>query len=104
MLQVFTIEELCPIKDGYTVSRDTKLGEITKVTLFSLGKDTSISQERYDRMTVYFGASGKGNILLGNEPQKITVATKYNSDCSGKHFVWYGDRFRYGLHRNHIRK
>ena len=73
MLQVFTIEELCPIKDGYTVSRDTKLGEITKVTLFSLGKDTSISQERYDRMTVYFGASGKGNILLGNEPQKLLL-------------------------------
>ena len=52
MESVFTIEQLRPIRDGFTISRDTKLGNTTKVTPFSLGKDTSISQESYDRMTM----------------------------------------------------
>ena len=38
MNNVFTIEQLRPIRDGFTISRDTRLGDITKVTLFSLGK------------------------------------------------------------------
>ena len=69
MESVFTIEQLRPIRDGFTISRDTKLGNTTKVTLFSLGKDTSISQESYDRMTMYIGAAGQGTILIGEEKQ-----------------------------------
>ena len=40
---VFSIEKLRPIREGMTISRDSKLGDLTKVTYFSLGKDTSIS-------------------------------------------------------------
>lgn len=47
-MTVFTIEQLRPIKDGMTISRDAKMGQETTVTFFSLGNDTSISQERYD--------------------------------------------------------
>ena len=46
----FSIEELRPIRNGMTISRDSRLGNSTKVTYFSMGKDTSISQESYDRM------------------------------------------------------
>lgn len=73
MNKVFTLEELRPIRDGFTISRDTKLGTATKVTLFSLGKDTSISQETYDNITMYIGALGKGNILIGNKPKKLLL-------------------------------
>lgn len=38
MESVFTIEQLRPIRDGFTISRDTKLGNTTKVTPFSLGR------------------------------------------------------------------
>ena len=48
MTGTFTVEQLRPIKDGMTISRDAKMGQTTAVTFFSLGKDTSISQERYD--------------------------------------------------------
>ncbi len=70
--QVFTIEQLRPIRSGMTVSRDSKLGEVNKVTYFSMGEDTSISQESYDRMTMYIGAAGKGEFVLGAE-RKLAV-------------------------------
>ncbi len=73
MNNVFTIEQLRPIRDGFTISRDTRLGDITKVTLFSLGKKTSISQESYDRMTMYIGAAGKGNIVIGENAEKLEL-------------------------------
>ena len=57
MNEVFTIENMRPIRDGMTVSRDSMLGTVNKVTFFSMGSDTSISQESYDRMTMYIGAS-----------------------------------------------
>jgi hypothetical protein len=38
MDRVFTIEQLRPIKDGMTISRDAKMGTATSVTFFSLGK------------------------------------------------------------------
>lgn len=71
MAHVFTIEEIRPIRDGFTISRDSKLGKITKVTHFSLGKGTSITQESYDHITMYIGASGSGDFLIGKD------ATKY---------------------------
>ena len=73
MDKVFTIEQIRPIRDGFTISRDSKLGHITKVTHFSLGKDTSISQESYDHITMYIGAAGKGNIIIGEEARKLEL-------------------------------
>ena len=68
--QVFKIEDLRPIRSGMTVSRDSKLGITNKVTYFSMGDDTSISQESYDRMTMYIGAAGCGEFIIG-ENQSI---------------------------------
>lgn len=73
MNQVFTIEQLRPLRDGFTISRDTRLGTTTKVTLFSLGKDTSISQESYDQMTMYIGAAGKGHIIIGEDAKYLEL-------------------------------
>lgn len=49
MDRVFTIEQLRPIKNSMTISRDAKMGTTTGITFFSLGKDTSISQECYEQ-------------------------------------------------------
>lgn len=38
-----------------------------------MGKDTSISQESYDRMTMYIGASGWGEFIIGEEPEIIKL-------------------------------
>ena len=56
-----------------TISRDSRLGNSTKVTYFSMGKDTSISQESYDRMTMYIVASGWGEFIIGEEPKTIKL-------------------------------
>ena len=69
----FSIEELRPIRNGMTISRDSRLGNSTKVTYFSMGKDTSISQESYDRMTMYIGAFGWGEFIIGEEPKTIKL-------------------------------
>ena len=69
----FSIEELRPTRNGMTISRDSKLGNSTKVTYFSMGKDTSISQESYDRMTMYIGAFGWGEFIIGEEPKTIKL-------------------------------
>lgn len=73
MNHVFTIENMRPIRDGMTISRDSMLGSVNKVTFFSMGKDTSISQESYDRMTMYIGAAGTGEFLLGTKPDTVTL-------------------------------
>lgn len=69
----FSIEKLRPIRNGMTISRDSRLGNSTKVTYFSMGKDTSISQESYDRMTMYIVASGWGEFIIGEEPKTIKL-------------------------------
>lgn len=69
--QIFTIEDLRPIRDGMTVSRDSKLGNVNKITYFSMGKDTSISQESYDRMTMYIGAAGQGTFIIGENQKEV---------------------------------
>ena len=38
-----------------------------------MGKDTSISQESYDRMTMYIGAFGWGEFIIGEEPKTIKL-------------------------------
>ncbi len=73
MNQVFTIENMRPIRTGMTVSRDSKLGTANKVTYFSMGEDTSISQESYDRMTMYIGAAGRGTFVLGDEQKEVSM-------------------------------
>lgn len=74
MNEIFSIEELRPMRDGFTISRNSKLGVSTKVTYFSLGKDTSISQESYDHLTMYIGAAGSGNITVGEKPERFPLS------------------------------
>ncbi len=71
MNPVFTIENMRPIRNGMTVSRDSRLGTVNKITYFSMGAGTSISQESYDRMTMYITAAGSGTFLLGEEPKNV---------------------------------
>ena len=74
MTGTFTVEQLRPIKDGMTISRDAKMGQTTAVTFFSLGKDTSISQERYDVTSIYIGAKGTADFLIGDQAKKEPVS------------------------------
>ncbi len=70
MNEVFTVEQLRPMKDGMTISRDARLGSENGVTFFSLGKDTSISQECYDSTALYIGAGGEATFLLGPDARQ----------------------------------
>lgn len=38
-----------------------------------MGEDTSISQESYDRMTMYIGAAGCGTFVLGDEQKEVSM-------------------------------
>lgn len=78
MTGTFTVEQLRPIKDGMTISRDAKMGQTTAVTFFSLGKDTSISQERYDVTSIYIGAKVTADFLIGDQAKKEPVS---GGDC-----------------------
>lgn len=73
MDHVFTITKLRPIREGMTISRDARLGSENGVTFFSLGKGTSISQERYDMTSVYIGAEGNADFILGDDPEKSVL-------------------------------
>lgn len=75
MTGTFTVEQLRPIKDGMTISRDAKMGQTTAVTFFSLGKDTSISQERYDVTSIYIGAKGTADFLIGDLAKRSRYET-----------------------------
>lgn len=74
MKNVFTIEELRPIRDGMTISRNAHMGEEASVTYFSLGAGTSISQETYDMASVYIGAAGKAEFLIGEEAKRAELS------------------------------
>ena len=78
MDHIFTIEQLRPIKDGMTISRDAKMGTAAGVTFFSLGKDTSISQEYYDSTAVYIGAKGDATFLIGENAERKNFT---DGDC-----------------------
>ena len=73
MAGLFTVHQLRPIRDGMTISRDAKMGQENKVTFFSLGKNTSISQECYDAAAIYLGARGDAVFLVGETSKKETV-------------------------------
>ena len=93
MDKVFKIEDLRPIRDEMTVSRNSRLSDKTPITYFSLGKGTSISQESYDNTTVYIGAKGCADFLIG--------------DYAGSPFentLRSNNRNRLYLHRNHHKK
>ena len=74
MDKVFKIEDLRPIRDKMTVSRNSRLSDKTPITYFSLGKGTSISQESYDNTTVYIGAKGCADFLIGDYAAKHTIS------------------------------
>ncbi len=74
MDKVFKIEDLRPIRDEMTVSRNSRLSDKTPITYFSLGKGTSISQESYDNTTVYIGAKGCADFLIGAYAAKHTIS------------------------------
>ena len=75
MNHVFTIEQMRPIRDGMTKSRDAGLGSENTITFFSLGKGTSISQERYDMTSVYIGAEGNADFVIGEEKNKLKLSS-----------------------------
>ena len=75
MNHVFTIEQIRPIRDGMTISRDAGLGTENTITFFSLGKGTSISQERYDMTSVYIGAEGNADFVIGEEKNKLELSS-----------------------------
>lgn len=71
--RVFKIEEERPIREQMTISRDAKMESENSVSFFSLGADTSISQESYDTSAIYIGAKGVAHFLLDSPAQKIPV-------------------------------
>ena len=75
MNHVFTIEQIRPIRDGMTISRDAGLGSENTITFFSFGKGTSISQERYDMTSVYIGAEGNADFVIGEEKNKLELSS-----------------------------
>lgn len=75
MNHVFTIEQMRPIRDGMTISRDAGLGSENTITFFFLGKGTSISQERYDMTSVYIGAEGNADFVIGEEKNKLKLSS-----------------------------
>lgn len=75
MNHVFTIEQIRPIRDGMTISRDAGLGSENTITFFSIGKGTSISQERYDMTSVYIGAEGNADFVIGEEKNKLELSS-----------------------------
>lgn len=74
MDKVFKIEDLRPIRDEMTISRNSRLSDKTPITYFSLGKGTSISQDSYDNTTVYIVAKGCADFLIGAYVAKHTIS------------------------------
>ena len=72
--KIFSIDKIRPIRDEMTISRSARLGSENGVTYFSLGKDTSITQESYDTTTIYIGAAGQADFLLGEDASKHSVS------------------------------
>ena len=51
------------------------LGSENTITFFSRGKGTSISQERYDMTSVYIGAEGNADFVIGEEKNKLKLSS-----------------------------
>lgn len=72
-MDIFTVSAIRPIRDYMTISRDAHLGITNKVTWFSMGKNTSISQECYDHSTIYMVNDGEGVFVIGMGGDKVTA-------------------------------
>ena len=70
----FFIAQQRPIRPGMTVSRPIPLGQSIGASWFSLGGGTSITPERYDRPSLYLGAEGEGELLLGEAHCPVPLA------------------------------
>ena len=64
----WSVEQMVAMRDGMTISRDSRLGRANTVIWFSLGAGTDISQEAYERWALYLGGSGRVDFLVG-EPR-----------------------------------
>ena len=104
MDKVFKIEDLRPIRDEMTVSRNSRLSDKTPITYFSLGKGTSISQESYDNTTVYIGAKGCADFLIGAYAAKHTISEGDMLVVPSKILCGVTTENRLYLHRNHHKK
>ena len=104
MDKVFKIEDLRPIRDKMTVSRNSRLSDKTPITYFSLGKGTSISQESYDNTTVYIGAKGCADFLIGDYAAKHTISEGDMLVVPSKTLCGVTTENRLYLHRNHHKK
>ena len=69
----FQKTEKIPLRAGFTISKRAGLGGMNRATWFSLGSGTSISQERYDRDTLYLGSFGTGTFLLGAQQKQLDM-------------------------------
>lgn len=73
MERKFTVSQLRPIRDNMTISRDAGLDSENTVTFFSLGANTSISQETYDVTAIYIGAERKADFIIGEDKKKAEL-------------------------------
>lgn len=69
----FEIEKFCPIRDFMTISRSAGIESLNSITYFSLGRGTSISQESYDSATIYIGACGTCDFVIGLDKKKVKL-------------------------------
>lgn len=69
----YRVPQQCPIRGHMTVSRSTGLSNLNSVTWFSLGADTSISRESYDRPVLYIGDFGHAEFLIGDRGRRTIL-------------------------------
>ena len=97
-MTVFTIEQLRPIKDGMTISRDAKMGQETTVTFFSLGKDTSgLTPHRAPGNAIVFALEGKATIGYEGKDYTLSAGENFRFDKNGLHSVTAQGKFKMAL-------
>lgn len=65
MNRAFSIAEEHPPRDGMTISTVSGLRAETRISYFSLGRETDISAESYPTETLCIGAGGTGRFAIG---------------------------------------
>ena len=68
------MDEILPIRQGYTISRNAGMGKAGTVTYFSMGPRTSISPESYDSASLYLGCWGKGTFWIGEKRRRTELS------------------------------
>ena len=74
----FSVSKEHPPQDGLTISTPVSILSETAVTWFSLGAQTDISAEVYDRPVIYIGMDGSGSLVTKNENQESEMT---QGDC-----------------------